>query len=73
MATHKVWPSGSLSDTLPKDPIIKKLVMPADSLDVSKQQEYDMCGNYRGLYSSVKISSVTAQSLEGFKTMLSVK
>lgn len=35
MATHKVWPSGSLSDTLPKDPIIKKLVMPSDSLDVS--------------------------------------
>ncbi|XP_045128113.1 zinc finger protein 341-like [Portunus trituberculatus] len=33
MATHKVWPSGSLSDTLPKDPIIKKLVMPAESLD----------------------------------------
>ncbi|XP_050734218.1 zinc finger protein 341-like isoform X2 [Eriocheir sinensis] len=40
MATHKVWPSGSLSDTLPKDPIIKKLVMPSDSLDVDPPMEH---------------------------------
>ncbi|KAK8391153.1 hypothetical protein O3P69_017070 [Scylla paramamosain] len=40
MATHKVWPSGSLSDTLPKDPIIKKLVMPAESLDGDSQVDH---------------------------------
>ncbi|KAG0729204.1 Zinc finger protein 341 [Chionoecetes opilio] len=40
MATHKVWPSGSLSDTLPKDPIIKKVIMAEDALvDVDPETE----------------------------------
>ncbi|XP_042240984.1 zinc finger protein 341-like isoform X2 [Homarus americanus] len=35
MATHRVWPSGSLSDTLPKDPI-RKLMMSTSTIDVYK-------------------------------------
>ncbi|XP_045597301.1 uncharacterized protein [Procambarus clarkii] len=36
MATHRVWPSGSLSDTLPKDPI-KKLMMSSSTIDMVPQ------------------------------------
>ncbi|KAG7158494.1 Zinc finger protein 341-like [Homarus americanus] len=36
MATHRVWPSGSLSDTLPKDPI-RKLMMSTSTIDMVPQ------------------------------------
>ncbi|KAK4289252.1 hypothetical protein Pmani_037767 [Petrolisthes manimaculis] len=39
MATHRVWPSGSLTSTLPKDPIRRKLTMatPASPVDMVTQ------------------------------------
>ncbi|XP_064079261.1 zinc finger protein 341-like isoform X2 [Macrobrachium nipponense] len=44
MTTHRVWPFGSLSDTLPKDPIKKLLLSPSvSSVDVVPQM--DLLGN----------------------------
>ncbi|XP_068248667.1 zinc finger protein 341-like isoform X2 [Palaemon carinicauda] len=44
MTTHRVWPFGSLSDTLPKDPIKKLLLSPSvSSVDVVPQM--DLIGN----------------------------